>query len=84
MMNNKRIIEVSTLPATNTLPTRLKLHCKWFNEKIVLSVNLKYDNILNQAMAHLGTVKGIEVFAYGYDEVSKKHILLTDSFDNIK
>ena len=45
-MQNKRIIEVSTLPATNTLPTRIKVHCKWFNEKIILSVNHKYENTL--------------------------------------
>ncbi len=83
-MQNKRIIEVSTLPATNTKPTRVKLHCKWFNEKIILSSDLKYDSVLKQAIAHLDTVKGIEVQSFGYDEVSQKHILLTDSFDNIK
>lgn len=83
-MQNKRIIEVSTLPATSTKPTRLKLHCKWFNEKVILSVDLKYDSILKQAVAHLDTIKGIETIAYGYDEVSKKHIVLTDNFSNIK
>lgn len=83
-MKNSRIIEVSILPATNTLPTRIKVHCKWFNEKIILHPNSKYESIKDQVIAHLDTVKGIETSAYGYDEVSKKHILLTDSFSNIK
>jgi len=81
---NMHVIEVSSIPATNTLPTRIKMYSTWHNEKVVLNQSIKHERDLDTAIAHLESVKGIEIFCHGYNEVKRVYILMALEHHNIK
>ncbi len=84
-MENLRAFKVTTLPATNSKPTRVKLQDLRFDKTIILNYSAKSSSNEKDLIVDYLKQLGIDIIAQSWSENTEgQHqysIYLTDNFD---